>query len=60
MMEQEEPCEVCGKPIKDCACSECPLCGQIGDLDCYREVDLGICGGLYTGNNETKQEEPNP
>jgi hypothetical protein len=30
----ERPCEICGKKIDACQCPECPLCGQVGDINC--------------------------
>jgi len=42
-----QPCEVCGEFEEDCVCPICPRCGQQGDPNCYKEVDLGICGELW-------------
>lgn len=36
----EPPCEVCGKDIDDCICSECPKCGEYGNPDCYEHHGL--------------------
>lgn len=52
----EEPCEVCGNYPDDCICPECPTCGLYGDPDCYKEVDLGICGGLFSVGHSLDQQ----
>ncbi len=39
----EGPCDVCGKPLDDCICPECPHCQANGDPQCYVP---GTCGGL--------------
>lgn len=33
----DEPCicEVCGRDPDDCECPECPVCGEVGRLECY-------------------------
>lgn len=35
----DEPCycELCGLPEEKCICPECPVCGSVGDPDCYKE-----------------------
>ena len=33
-----DTCEICGNDTEECSCVECPVCGAVGDLDCY---DLG-------------------
>lgn len=33
--QDESPCEVCGGGIDHCVCPECPVCGSVGDIDCY-------------------------
>jgi hypothetical protein len=40
--EEVYPCEICGGiPENDeCICPECPVCGSIGHLLCYREHGL--------------------
>ena len=45
----DEPCwcEICRQYDDNCVCPECPRCGDIGNPDCCKEVDLGICGELY-------------
>lgn len=52
---EEQPCEMCGKDADSCVCPECPLCAAQGDPNCYREVDLGVCGGLH--GKETKLQK---
>jgi len=53
--EQPENCEVCGAvDVDSCVCPECPHCGLTGDPDCYKEVDLGVCGELF-GKETTAQ-----
>lgn len=34
--EPEYPCEICGEHINTCICPDCPVCGSVGDPDCYR------------------------
>ena len=46
----EWPCEMCGKFVHECQCAECPLCGEVGNPECYQETDLGVCGGLHPSN----------
>ena len=45
--EYPEFCDVCGLLVDDCVCPLCPACDQQGDPDCYKEVDLGVCGALF-------------
>lgn len=33
----EGPCDVCGKNVDDCICPECPVCGEIGRVNCYED-----------------------
>lgn len=37
---QVEICLLCCKHFDDCDCPECPVCGEVGDPDCY--VDHGL------------------
>ena len=30
----EDLCEVCGEPVDNCECAECPICGEQGNPDC--------------------------
>src|SRR5262249_46932882 len=34
----DPPCEVCGMAVDDCLCPECPQCGSVGDVRCYRSI----------------------
>lgn len=54
--DQDYPCEVCGQGTDDCICPECPTCGEVGNPNCYKEVDLGICGGLHNAGLTTEQQ----
>ena len=38
--QPEGPCEVCGLPVDDCICPECPECGCQGDPECYDKHGL--------------------
>ena len=42
-LNQEGPCEVCGKDVALCECPECPGCHEIGRPECH--VSAGIFGG---------------
>ena len=33
----DPPCEMCGKFEDKCVCPEYPICGEIGNPDCYNE-----------------------
>jgi len=33
--DYEGPCEVCGRIWDLCICSPCPVCGEVGNIDCY-------------------------
>ena len=33
-------CEVCDQTDDECTCPECPVCGEVGRLDCYNEHGL--------------------
>ena len=48
----EFPCDVCGEYLDVCICPECPRCGEVGNPDCYKEADLGVCGGLFGDENK--------
>lgn len=39
----DEPCicEVCGT-VEDCICPTCPICGELGDLTCYKVFVPGL------------------
>lgn len=30
------PCEICGELPDNCICPECPVCGAVGDPQCYK------------------------
>lgn len=30
------PCAVCGQPVDDCVCPECPVCTSQGNPACYQ------------------------
>lgn len=32
----DDGCEVCLKPIDDCTCAPCSVCGWVGDLNCNK------------------------
>ena len=32
---EDGPCEVCGLPVDDCICPECPVCRETGNPRCY-------------------------
>ena len=32
----EGPCQCCGHDPADCICPECPICGEQGNPDCYK------------------------
>ena len=34
--EDDGPCLVCGKPIDECICAECPECEEQGNPECYK------------------------
>lgn len=34
-MGTENPCAVCGQWEDACICPECPMCGNVGDPECY-------------------------
>jgi hypothetical protein len=53
--EPDPPCNVCGYDVADCICPICPRCGEQGNPDRYKEVDLGICGELH-GKKTPEQE----
>lgn len=38
----EGPCDVCGKPLDDCICHECPVCQDVGNPDCYGKTGCAI------------------
>ena len=33
-------CEVCGQDELSCICPECPVCSEIGKLECYEQHGL--------------------
>jgi len=33
----DQPCAVCCRPVDDCVCPECPVCGAQGDPACYAD-----------------------
>lgn len=35
----DPPCAVCCKPVDNCVCPECTVCGEVGNPDCYRDAD---------------------
>jgi len=39
-LDMEYPCEICGNYIDDCICPECPICGGVGDPNCYKKHGL--------------------
>jgi hypothetical protein len=41
MLEEERPCEVCGRFSEECTCPECSVCHQIGNTECYIKHNLG-------------------
>lgn len=36
----KELCEVCGFPLVHCECDECPVCGNLGKTECYRQEHM--------------------
>lgn len=30
-------CEMCGNECGSCICGECPICGEAGNPECYKE-----------------------
>lgn len=42
--EPEGPCDLCGRPIDDCECSECPTCGEGG---CVKHLPENVLLGEF-------------
>jgi len=36
----EPPCAVCDRPLDECLCPECPVCGAVGDPACVEQHGL--------------------
>jgi hypothetical protein len=32
----DQGCDVCGKLPDDCLCPECPICHEVGRIECYQ------------------------
>lgn len=48
--DDEGPCECCGRPVDDCICPECDICGESGNPDCYHTVQVAeTTGDIRTG-----------
>ena len=59
---EEGPCECCGKPVDDCICPECSVCGQYGNPKCYKEHGLKYSAEqveslMALNNSEWKQSQ---
>jgi len=37
MFPYDSPCEVCGNCVDGCICEACPICGEHGRPECYKE-----------------------
>lgn len=53
------PCDTCGREAGVCICPPCPVCGDTGNTDCYREgilelTDEQVAGRIYF-DREQKQ-----
>jgi hypothetical protein len=46
--EPDPPCKTCGKDVDNCICPECPVCGVVGEPDCYLEEWRGGHGLTFT------------
>src|SRR5215467_14169339 len=33
--QEDPPCDVCAQHVDNCICPECPVCGDVGNSDCY-------------------------
>ena len=31
----DEWCQMCGREVGECVCPECPVCGEVGNPECY-------------------------
>jgi len=61
-MDQEWPCEVCGELPDTCICPPCPVCGEQGRAECYKEVpgfEVGLAQRMRRAYNEWKWAEAN-
>lgn len=54
--QDEGLCEVCGKPIDDCICPECPECGAQGDPVCYEKHGLVITEEQKTSKEHAERQ----
>jgi len=50
--DNDYPCEVCGETEDNCICPECPVCGEVGNPDCYIEH-----GMILSDEQKKRQEE---
>lgn len=49
---EPEICQVCGfEPDNGCECPECPVCGCIGDPDCYSLHGLARPEGEFNADH---------
>lgn len=60
--DEEFPCSVCGQWMDDCICPECPVCGEIGNPDCYGDpvhdpaAPVPIPCRLHHGLHRTREQ----
>lgn len=50
----DEPCycDVCGQLDDECVCPECPLCGEVGDRECYDDLNNEKRHGLEVSDRQ--------
>ena len=57
----DPPCDVCGSPIDDCVCPECPRCHTLGNPECYTKhgmiMNAEQIAAKVVADEKQKQEE---